>query len=66
MMGYTADGQLDPAKLAARDEKLGIDTAAKRRARAEIPVPEVAPGANAWEGGQTPQLRLEQVPVRKP
>lgn len=66
MMGFTADGQLDPARTAERDRRLGTDMAEKRRARAEIPVPQVAPGANAWEGGQTPQLRLEQVPVRKP
>ena len=64
MMGFTAEGQLDPAVLAERDRRLEVSAAAKRQARAEIPVPRPAPGANSWEGGQTPQLALERVPVR--
>ena len=33
MMGLTGDGQVDEALLRARDERLGVDTAAKRRNR---------------------------------
>ena len=48
MMGLTGDGQVDEALLRARDERVGVDTAAKRRNRADIPVPDVVPGANSW------------------
>jgi hypothetical protein len=65
MMGYTRDGQLDPKIVAERDRNLGVSMADKRRARSEIPVPTPAPGANSWEGGQTPQLALNTVPVRQ-
>jgi hypothetical protein len=64
MMGYTRDGQLDPRLVAERDRSLGVSMEDKRRARSEIPVPTPAPGANAWESGQTPQLALDTVPVR--
>ncbi|MFZ6763305.1 OBAP family protein [Pseudoroseomonas sp. WGS1072] len=64
MMGYTADGQLDPAAVAERDRRLGLSTQERREGRADLPVPAVAEGANAWQSGQTPQLRLETVPVR--
>ena len=64
MMGFTADGQLDPQRLAERDRRLEVSSAEKRRARAEIPVPRPAPGANAWEGGQTAQLTLQSLPLR--
>lgn len=36
MKGFTADGQLDPALLAARDARLGVDSAARRADRADI------------------------------
>ncbi|WBV44820.1 OBAP family protein [Pseudoroseomonas cervicalis] len=64
MMGFTGEGQLDPARLAARDQAAGLSSAGKRRARSDIPVPHVAPGANAWESGETPQLALERRRVR--
>jgi hypothetical protein len=64
MMGYTAEGQLDPAIIAERDRNLGVSKAEKRRARANIPVPKPAPGANSWETGQVPQLAVNTVPVR--
>ncbi|WP_129134753.1 OBAP family protein [Luteimonas sp. YGD11-2] len=56
MMGFTADGQSDPAMVAARDERLGVDGHAKRERRADIVVPPVLPGANAWEQGNVIQL----------
>lgn len=56
MMGFTADGQHDPALVAARDRRFGIDSAAKRQARADIPVPPIDPGADAWQQGHTVQI----------
>jgi hypothetical protein len=64
MMGFTRDGQIDPQLLEARDRRFGISSAAKRRERADIPMPTVQPGANAWESGRTAQLELATVPVR--
>ena len=55
MMGFTADGQANEALIHDRDRKLGISTARKRQNRADIPSPEVAPGANSWESGRTVQ-----------
>lgn len=56
MMGFTADGEADAAMVAARDERLGVDSRAKRERRADIVAPPVLPGANAWEQGQVIQL----------
>jgi hypothetical protein len=57
MMGFTADGQLDPAMLAERDKRLGVDSAARRRQREDIPAPAVDPGADAWQRGNVYQVR---------
>jgi hypothetical protein len=57
MMGFTADGQLDPALEKARDQRLGVDTQAIRRSRKSIPQPTVDPAANAWEKGEVIQLQ---------
>jgi hypothetical protein len=64
MMGFTRDGQVDPERLRARDRRLGISTAEKRRNRADIPMPNVEAGANAWESGQTVQTERRTVSVR--
>jgi hypothetical protein len=63
MMGYTRDGQLNPALISARDQRLGTSMQESRQARSEIPVPRPAAGANSWESGQTPQLTVHRVPV---
>jgi hypothetical protein len=39
MKGFTKDGQLDPELLRRRDERYGIDSAARRVSRADIPDP---------------------------
>jgi len=57
MMGFTADGQLDPALEKARDDRLGVDTQAIRRSRESILQPTVDPAANAWEKGEVIQLQ---------
>ncbi|HSI49465.1 MAG TPA: OBAP family protein [Ideonella sp.] len=55
MMGFTADGQADPAMVAARDRRLGVDSAEKRQARADLPSPPVDPQAN---GGQATPFQI--------
>ncbi|NEA48993.1 OBAP family protein [Streptomyces sp. SID10815] len=65
MMGLTADGQADEAQIHARDRRLGLSTPHKRDNRADIPTPEVAPGANPWESGRTVQTRLEELDFRR-
>lgn len=56
MMGFTADGQVNPQQVAERDRRFGIDSAQKRKARADIPTPTVAPGADAWRHGNVFQI----------
>lgn len=56
MMGFTADGQLDPARLTARDARLDIDSAEARARRADIAAPSIAAGADAWMQGDAVQL----------
>ncbi|WP_431034767.1 OBAP family protein [Pseudomonas yamanorum] len=56
MMGFTADGQADPQMVADRNRRFAVDSAQKKRARADIPAPVVAPGADAWQKGQIFQL----------
>ena len=53
MMGFTQDGQADEALIHGRDRRLGISTVRKRQNRADIPDPEVVPGANSWQSGRT-------------
>jgi hypothetical protein len=52
MMGFTADGQLDPALLAARDSRFGVRSEEKKADRADITAPPIAPGADAWQSGK--------------
>jgi hypothetical protein len=56
MMGFTKDGQMDPALVAARDKRFNISTDEKKENRADIPMPAVVPGANAWEQGHIRQF----------
>ncbi len=56
MMGFTADGQLDPQLLADRDKRFGVSTAKKKGDRADIAVPPVDPDANAWQKGEIRQF----------
>jgi len=65
MMGFTADGQLDQSMLGARDRRLGVSSAERRRRRASIPTPHLVAGANAWEGGRSVQTRVEEVDLRR-
>jgi hypothetical protein len=56
MMGFTADGQSDPAMVAARDRRMGIDSEAKKSSRADIAAPAVNAGADAWQKGNVIQI----------
>jgi len=56
MMGFTADGQIDPAIVAARDQRFGISTEDRKRNRADIPPPPIAEGADAWQQGKVVQI----------
>ncbi|MCB2379579.1 OBAP family protein [Hymenobacter sp. BT635] len=58
MMGFTRDGQIDTTMVARRDQRLGISSREKRRQRADIAAPPVAPGADAWEQGEVRQLGI--------
>jgi hypothetical protein len=60
MMGFTADGQLDPRLIADRDRRLEVNTEEIKKRRADIPAPPVDPGANAWEKGNIVQLQRVQ------
>lgn len=65
MMALTGDGQVNEALLQDRDRRLGISTEQKRQNRADIPWPEVVPGANPWESGRTVQTRLQEMDFKR-
>lgn len=65
MMAFTEEGQADEAMIKARDDRLGISASQKKRDRAGIPTPEVAPGANSWESGRVMQTTLEERDVKR-
>lgn len=59
MAGLTGDGQADPRLVAMRDGRLQVSSADRRRLRADIAVPEVVEGADAWEHGEVLQVTLQ-------
>jgi hypothetical protein len=65
MMGFTEDGQADEALIHDRDRRLGVSAPRKRQNRADIPMPQVMPGANSWESGRTVQTRLEEMDFKR-
>ncbi|WP_299817732.1 OBAP family protein [uncultured Pontibacter sp.] len=58
MMGFTKDGQLKQELIDKRDKNFNVSTAEKKKQRQDIPMPEVLPGANAWEKGEIRQVQL--------
>jgi hypothetical protein len=56
MMGFTADGQADPAMVEQRNRRMGISTEQTRANRADIKVQPVLQGADAWQHGDAVQL----------
>ena len=66
MMGFTADGQLDPTKIEGRDRELKIDVAALKARRADLPARPIAAGADGWQKEKAFQLNdelLKQAPA---
>ena len=61
LMGFTADGQIDPRLVAGRDREAGLSTADKKARRADLPAGKVEPGADAWQRGETLQLGIGPV-----
>lgn len=61
MMGFTAEGQADPTVVAERDRDLKIDSQKMKAKRADIPDPEIAEGADAWQKGVVFQIRDEML-----
>lgn len=57
MMGFTADGQVDPALVQKRDARFGVDSSDEKNARADIPTRVVDRGADAWTKGNTYQIK---------
>ncbi|MEJ2871800.1 OBAP family protein [Actinomycetospora sp. OC33-EN08] len=64
MMAFTAEGQADESAVRERDRRLGVSARDRQQKRADIPTPDVVPGANAWESGRTVQLGVEERPFR--
>ncbi|WP_318375731.1 OBAP family protein [Enterobacter sp.] len=60
MMGFTGDGQLDPALLAERDRLFDVNTKEIRESRRDLDAHPVAPGADAWQRGEVIQLKRGQ------
>jgi hypothetical protein len=65
MMGFTEDGQARQELVRERDRRVGVSTRRNRQRRADIPTPEVAPGANSWESGRVVQTTLRETDVER-
>jgi len=66
MMALTADGQVEPQLVAARDARYGVSSSEKQSQRQHLTYPNrIDPGADHWQGGEAWQLNLEKVPVKK-
>ena len=63
MMGFTADNQIDPQLVAARDSRFGISSEQKRAARTDIDTPATLAGADAWQMGKVVQIADPTAPV---
>ena len=62
LMGFTADGQVDPRLVARRDRETGVSTGAKKERRTGIPAGPVESGADTWQKGLV--IQLEAKPVK--
>jgi hypothetical protein len=62
MMGFTADGQVQTGLVELRDQRFKIQSEDKRKDRANIVAPAIAPGADAWQQGHILQLWLQKSP----
>jgi Protein of unknown function (DUF1264) len=62
MMGFTADGQIDPSLVESRDRRFGIESEKKAADRADIQAPPADPAADAWQRGRTIQIGDPRTP----
>jgi hypothetical protein len=60
MMGFTKDGQINPALVSARDKRFKVSMAEKRKNRQDIPTPKTDLLANAWEKGEVRQFTVSE------
>ncbi|MFH1813014.1 MAG: OBAP family protein [Pseudomonadota bacterium] len=58
LMGFTADGQVDEAMVAQRDNRMRISSAEKRQHRQGMPATANSPGAGSWQQGEVMQRLL--------
>ncbi|WP_422392584.1 hypothetical protein [Mycetohabitans rhizoxinica] len=63
-MSFTDDGQLDRARVQARDARFDVSTDALRRRRADLAQPQPVDGADAWQDGSKLQLAAAEVKVK--
>lgn len=56
MMGFTMDGQADPAMVEQRNRRLRVDAAKIKAQRADIQIPAADPKADAWQHGNVIQI----------
>jgi uncharacterized protein DUF1264 len=56
MMGFTEEGQADPAMIEGRDRRLGVDSAKEKANRADIVAPAIDPLADGVHGSKSFQL----------
>jgi hypothetical protein len=61
MMGFTKDGQLNPALQKKGEDYFGVSIEKNKENRAGIPANEIAPGADAWEKGDVFQIKQERL-----
>lgn len=57
MMGFTGEGQLDPALLADRDRRLDVNTQDIKRERQDLEARPVVKGTDVWQHGEVIQLK---------
>ena len=61
MMGFTAEGQVDPKLLADRDKRFGVSADDKKRRFKDITTRPSLPQADAWQRGEVLQLDLTKL-----
>jgi hypothetical protein len=56
MMGFTSEGQADPAMIKQRNDRMGVDTTTIKAQRSDIRIPTPDPKANGWQYGKVIQI----------
>lgn len=56
MMGFTADGQVNPELVKDRDKRFDINSTDKKKERTDLRAPVIVDGADAWRQGQVIQI----------